>query len=321
MCALKKTLSGSRILGAVVLLTVLGTSVDAAEEKSKVERSVEDTRESLQDLELMAKGISRDQSSGSAIDLNLSEGLQSSDRGNFPVSQGNLSKEEMSRTERKKEWAHRNWLLAGLQKQSESEEEGAEETDSGQGFSSTKDETEFWLEAAVNSQADGESEVDRERSLAEQEITRQSAINPLDDFLTQWIAPSELDRLNLAKSAESGITQFEPDLTKISGLPDRIDSGPSSLQGVSKTDITAVNPYLDDWEQSTGTNPLLDLSLSGREPVARSTAGSSTGVSALPIPSPRAQSTPATDASNKNNEAWKPPARTDEKYFPRLKRF
>ena len=312
-----------------MLLSVLSSSVGANEEKSKVERSVEETRESLQDLDLMSQGISRAQSSGSAIDLNLSEGLQSGEQAKFPVSRSNLGENDSNRSQRKKEWAQRNWLLAGWQSQLESEsaetgEEdgvGAERDTAGQVRFSTNGETEFWLEASVNSQVGRASETDREPSSAAREINRQSAVNPLDDFLAQWVAPSELDRLNLAKEAESGASQFEPDLTKISGLPDRIESGARSMRGFSKIETPALNPYLDGWEQSSDSTALPDLGSLGGDPVVRPALGPPAGLGGSPIPSPGLKSTPAAGASNENNEAWKPPARTDEKYFPRLKRF
>jgi|GEM_PF-3219167 len=329
MSALKKNHSGSRVFGGLMLLLVLSSSVGANEEKSKVERSVDETRESLQDLDLMSKGISRVQSSGSAIDLNLSEGLQSGEQVRFPISRSNLGENDSNRSQRKMEWAQRNWLLAGWQSQLESEsaETGAgdgveaEKDSAGQIRSGTNDETEFWLEASVNMPGGRESEMDRDPSSTDQEIERQSAVNPLDDFLAQWIAPSELDRLNLAKRAESGATQFEPDSSNIPGLPERIERGGRSMRSLSKAETPAPNPYLDGWAQSSGSTALPHLGSLGRETVVRPAAGASIGVGASLIPSPELRSPPATDASNENYERWKPPARTDEEYFPRLKRF
>jgi hypothetical protein len=295
--------------------------------ESKVEKSVAQTRASLQDIDLMSKGISRSASSGNSITIDLSEGLQTSERVTVPVSSRILDVEQNSRTQRKKEWAARNWLLAGVQEQSDPDSgDGYQRTDPadgeiGQGGGLADGDVEFWLEEAMASQEASSTLSRRGRGETEELYAAGEIVNPLDSFLGEWLASSELERLDQAKGAPSNqnpVGAFSPE-----ALAPRLTGGPLNRATVdlSEGKILDGNPYLGGWDQSEigrfGSGP----ELGPKPPESGVSAGR---LRVGPIDNavlPETKSAAGEAPGPKTKEAWKPPPRTDEKYFPRLKRF
>lgn len=315
-------------LGLCCLLTILGLTTRGAtdEVESKVDQSVADTRKSLQNIDLMSKGISRSEGAKEKLSIDLSAGLQPSESVSRPVPSGWGSEELNSRSQRKKAWAAKNWLLAGVQEQSAEatgndgpDEEAFSDKQIGRGGAESDTDHAFWLEAALAAQEPVESADRRDDSGRDKSIANGEIVNPLEGFFADWLAPSELERLAQAgggpasqpPAGQFGATISTPSLGSGSRLRPAVDG--------NATEIVAENPYLQGWDRSeanqlglnTGPKPAEATDSFERfrvEPVNRGS---------LPV----GNSSPAEVTLPQSKEAWKPPPRTDEKYFPRLKRF
>ena len=305
------------------------SAVRAQDEKSKVDQAVDATRTGLQDLDLMTKGLSRTQAAEGKIDLNLSEGLKT-DVDARPAVNAPLDDQAATLRERKKAWEARNWLLAGMREQSDEIQDGDRLNPSdgtasladGRGFATSNTDTEFWLEAAFNSDQKG-TDSDREpRKIEAQQRLDARVVNPLEGFMADWMAPEELDRLKESAGLQTGRVTFDPialEGTQPAGnAADRVRTSASAYDVIK---APAQNPYLDGWGRESPTANAPGLITDSIAPLPRSPSERVPAVgpnSAMPPPVNSGASSPTAPGVN---EAWKPPPRTDEKYFPRLKRF
>ena len=149
-----------------------------------------------------------------------------------------------------------------------------------------------------------------------------STANPLNDFMSDWLSPDELARLDISDSSTVGAPggSLIPVTMQLNlGEADRLLRSTESLSNaVSVPETRGPNPYLDLNDRSEPFGPLSDI-LAPPESKARS-------VPAIARPSPiqsRMGAGPANNAASSEEvkELWKPPVKEDEKYFRRLNRF
>jgi hypothetical protein len=305
----------------------------AAEPPSKVETSVDATRQSLLDIELIKKGVSLSGQQSTDAALNLTTGLQLSDTPSVITAPLNSSAGAVRDAE-EKQWMAENWLLAGMQNLSRQETGGAAsesassdaELSSNAEISSQSASTVGqWLVSAVaESERQAKSQNQNSQAPPPASSLDPAVVNPLNAFMRDWIQPEDLTLLT-ETGAANDLTQIQSlDLERAGGMtrPGSIpfELSPEISVGSSGSVSVGENPFLTGWGNDSALMQSSDNSFSGLNPESDSRF-----LDQLPTTiSPPSRSTVEPTAelpTQKQNEAWQPPARADEKYFPRLKRF
>ena len=326
-----RKIAGS-VLGLFVVVNLGWGQVPKVD--STVERSVDATRQSLKDIELMQKGIAETGKTSADPALNLTSGLQLS--GTALLTPGPTSKNGLSlREAERKQWEADNWLLVGIQNLSQKPTGSTTSAASGSESSSSA-ELELsgtpaanvgqWLatgvQAAENESKSSEASSETKRPNV---AIQAQVVNPLEAFMQDWVQPEDLELLTELGSGGKGpasLQSLEIGPLQPLAMSDRTSfertSGLSTGQLDSAT--ATVNPFLAGWGDGGSTSEGPDLSF-GRNvstPDGR-ILDQARGLTPASNPSPIDQNIESSRSKPKEN--WQPPARSDEKYFPRLKRF
>ncbi len=256
---------------------------------------------------------------------------------------------------RREQWEKDNWLVDGMRRSELAADEAAlaeeimgTEVDATEPDSSLPDSgsAEHWLALAVDMQSKDDSNRRDNAAVNEPSGGKQSVVreNPLGDFMAGWLS-SDSRRLmadeasaqaaNAEKTllAQLGAKAADRAVVEADGLAAFLSANPgahrTSTRRVGDPRETA-NPFLADWQ---------DFSLGGtgggeREPAftvpglndpgpasANTLQPMATEIQLGNQPPAATLSNPADSEEKKPASAWQPPARDDEKYFPRLNRF
>lgn len=318
----------------------------------------EQTREGLQNLQLLQRGLVEGDTgaTGKMSGVAPSPTLDHSSDGGLP--QPVISEEaRQTRENARREWAERNWLIDGMRKAGRPatggsppetagpdplfavDQRAADSPEARAGAALQPGGADYWLALAVRAQeqiehdaAAGEGppnspfETDRAGGAAS------PGPNPLAAFMSKWT------RAN----AEGAADLTRPDATRapMAGPSTLNDSTQSLLFGLEPGAGTTMRPAGMDPSRGQTTNPFLAAAPARDDRNPSAAPGdwpveSAVGWSAPPVVDRRPNSAsaapaaplPSTATANESSaptqaaEAWRPPVRDDEKYFPRLKRF
>ena len=284
--------------------------------------TLDSTREALQTLELMERGLTP---AGNDVDLdfdlNNPELPQSSDAGPQTATSGSDSE---SRKLQREQWERENWLVAAMYKQSDETESAKrdESPDSG----TFQPNTNQWLVTALAAQETAEANAAAEQAddIGEVDPANQVA-NPFAPFLESWMKTDDLALLRDFGAMEPA--QNESLSTEVLG--DRHALELTSRDSFGDTSAAAAtpdtNPYLATFDVELDDTPALGPAL--QLPQVRTRAPTvnlaPTGVlfGSTPANVPSAPITPPEENAERDSRGWKPPEQTDKKYFPRLNRF
>ena len=292
-----------------------------------VESSVQSTRTSLKDLELLEKGLTPATGGEAGNGLDLSTGIQSrTDLPSLPARPS--SRSEDIQIKRKQEWAAQNWLLAGMQSNAiTANREGKSDSNPGARTSAAADlansaegNGDYWLAMALSEQERLDAQEQPDESRDDLRAIESMNANPLAEFMQDWVQPEDLELINELSnlSADGQRGEFE-----IGTLPSSVGRGREEVSNSRfrefENGIKTTNPFLEGWgDGSAVSNPVSAASRGelGQKIELRTTNST---VTTRPVPPTSVHSERETPKPVK--EAWRPPPRTDEKYFPRLKRF
>ncbi len=327
------------------VLNLAGQSTPAP--PSATDPHVSATIEGLENIKLLEKGISAGGTADSLSNANLLSGASLDQKMEAPLAQPTSSRDESALRELQREqWARENWLVEGLRREALAGDEAALTADTLlQDPESAADESvggssAYWLAVAVNTQEETQrfsseaSAAEAHGVEAEQGIS--SAANPLGDFMAEWLSDSS--QALLAANGDSGSSrgeassfgQLATDSVRSTG-GDGFRANFEALAGTFRTGsgsaTTSENPFLAAIDQDLASvrlprdnqpafDPIGPFSPdAGVVPPLAQSAGDLTSPTVLPPATPAA--TPAVEST----EPYRPPAKEDEKYFPRLKRF
>ncbi|WP_221028752.1 hypothetical protein [Actomonas aquatica] len=206
--------------------------------------------------------------------------------------------------------------------------------------------TDYWLAIAVEAQtgssASGQNESDDEADASEDRISPDDAENPLGDFLADWLTADSQrlidsrDQISLnaenaapTSGSRSAVLDFGTETLsrdELGGFFAGRNRAPAT--GQDRGGAAVANPFLAAMDADAAFlgagGPFTGFAPA---PAPAATDGTRT-LQPLPLPGttgvPGAATTNGTPDSTvvpPAKEPWVPPAREDEKYFPRLKRF
>lgn len=291
---------------------------------------MEATRSGLLELDLMQRGLSvHDRAPDSAVSGAIAT-IESSNDISPLLPPTEDRKESRDQLERRREWAKQNWLIDGMRKAGQSPAESAREMETSAAEErarpllegrSVGSESDQWLSEAIDAQSSSDAHrapIDESKLSAS--VPADDVVNPLEGFMAQWMTPGDLKLLRpTAEGANPG--KRSVDKLAVSIGPKNATEAPPA--GAAFNGFTLTNRTGD-----AGTNPFLPaVDISSFTPIesapsrAPARATNVLQTSQSDRPAPVYQPTEPTATEKKTGEPWRPPARDDEKYFPRMKRF
>lgn len=293
-------------------------SISAQTKARESESLVDATEQGIEDIELLNRGLPESSNGAAGIgDILPSAPGQPSDLPTTWTNDGETLTDDAQR----KAWDAQNWLLAGMRDLNQDPLE-SEEVENGPRYEQLGENDpmggspEFWLELM-----DGRSEASNPERDGNQNLNQ--SINPLDEFMSGWLTPEGAQVQALAAElAGGGSPASSPE---ISWDPMRgsasAESGEgliaNNLLGLGRNSEEASNPYV---EAMMGETQSLSVS-SSVEGNAAGSLGGFQDASALDATRPTSAPALPSAATEKVREPWRPPAKTDDKYFRNLNRF
>jgi len=297
---------------------LLGGIMFAETAPSERDRLIDATEKGIADIELMNRGLTEESapSTGGVGDVLPSAPGQA---GSFSLELGGASTTPTDEA-RAEAWAAENWLLAGMRDlQNQTVAEEATDSENGQMQETPAGGSpDFWLQLMGDSEpADSELE-------AEDDDEFGAAINPLDQFMTEWLSPAgaemraltaEMANTTAASASGGGIQWDGSALSQLDQNPPLSSS--SGLRRIGLDRKADANPYLQAMQDErkvrlggeSGSNE-------GPDPLSRIRTAPAAESPSFTVPV-----NPSSDLAESPRQPWQPPAKTDEKYFPNLNRF
>jgi hypothetical protein len=299
----------------------------ASDQEEKAERRdvLQATAQGIVDIELMERGLAPASSDGQGGDLIprgpllIEDGLE----GAAPPLSDSLSGEEAE-----KAWAAQNWLLAGLRDMEAAENKDASSEDA---LAAPDEQTpaggsaDFWLQLMGETSANGETAQQSESENADRALA-QEAHNPLESFMAGWLSEDsaairELSQTNLPLP---GANPISGDSTLLGDLSwDARGTSPTTrITGQARLPtstgiIDRPNPFLESLETRGSAWEIPGFTAENTERTGKFSAPV-----LAPAPAPETKRfEPVETAPSPPADTWRPPEKTDEKYFRNLNRF
>lgn len=298
------------------LLGVMVTPWAIAQDENKADAALERTLSGVGEIELLKKGLATEDTGTTQDFVPTVSGETQILPGKLHVNPGT----EDSQEEQAKQWKSQNWLLAGMQALESDEEDSG--SAAGDPTAARPGATELWLEAAMA--VHDESTTRATRSAKQEKGVQQDepeVANPLNDFMADWLSTEDLARHALQNKPGIAGESFSRDVGGAARFPTeanihRAARNAAPQQWERSTVEPPPNPFLGGLVGPTALLPATEHLTALPDRDSRPTLAPPTVE-----PPPMTRSPSPSPAAEPPRTPWKPPPDTDEKYFPRLKRF
>lgn len=296
------------------------------------DQHVEATIEGLENIKLLEKGITAGDTAEGRSGSALLSGASLEQKSSPPLVAPSAPRDEVALQELQREqWARENWLVEGLRREALAGDEAAltadallddpaAPTDDSAGGTSA-----YWLALAANPPADTDRSAADARDGDSAADASASGANPLGEFMADWLSDRSRSLFTTVESSGANQGGSWGQLTTRGAAETEATGGGGFTAGRAGGTATTENPFLVALDDDLASvrlpahdQPTFD-STGQMSPLSSPIYPIAPVQQAAPAVLPAA--TPAETPHRESAEPYRPPAKEDEKYFPRLKRF